>query len=82
MNSFNTHEETVKTLKKYSACNINIHTFNQSCHPRIGTESLLPVANTFDKNPKWYVQYPVNFLQPQYLGLVKSLLSVNPGLTQ
>ncbi|KXJ22283.1 UTP--glucose-1-phosphate uridylyltransferase [Exaiptasia diaphana] len=55
MNSFNTHEETVKTLRKYAACNVNIHTFNQSCHPRIGTESLLPLANTYDKNPqRWY----------------------------
>ncbi|KAK3742238.1 hypothetical protein QZH41_009024 [Actinostola sp. cb2023] len=55
MNSFNTHEETVKTLRKYAACNISIHTFNQSCHPRIATEALLPVASTFDKNPtKWY----------------------------
>lgn len=43
MNSFNTHEETLKTLRKYKACNVDIHCFNQSCHPRIVKESLLPL---------------------------------------
>ncbi|XP_032221634.1 UTP--glucose-1-phosphate uridylyltransferase isoform X2 [Nematostella vectensis] len=55
MNSFNTHEETVKTLRKYGAVNVRIHCFNQSGHPRIATESLLPLASTYDKNPNsWY----------------------------
>lgn len=43
MNSFNTHEETMKTLRKYKACNIDIHCFNQSQHPRVVKESLLPL---------------------------------------
>lgn len=43
MNSFNTHEETMKTLRKYSAYNVEIKCFNQSCHPRIVKESLLPL---------------------------------------
>ena len=45
MNSFNTHDETVKTLRKYQACNLEIHCFNQSCHPRIVKESLLPLPS-------------------------------------
>lgn len=43
MNSFNTHEETQKTLRKYKANNVQIHCFNQSQHPRIVKESLLPL---------------------------------------
>ena len=49
MNSFNTHEETMKTLRKYQACNLQIHCFNQSCHPRIVKESLLPLPNVMGK---------------------------------
>lgn len=45
MNSFNTHDETMKTLRKYNSCNLEIHCFNQSCHPRIVKESLLPLPN-------------------------------------
>jgi hypothetical protein len=29
MNSFNTHEETVRIIRKYRMHNLSIHTFNQ-----------------------------------------------------
>ncbi|RLN54659.1 hypothetical protein BBJ28_00008545 [Nothophytophthora sp. Chile5] len=35
MNSFNTHEETVRIIRKYRMHNLSIHTFNQSCYPRL-----------------------------------------------
>ncbi|XP_046849455.1 UTP--glucose-1-phosphate uridylyltransferase-like isoform X2 [Xenia sp. Carnegie-2017] len=56
MNSFNTHEETMKLIKKYEVFNVSIHCFNQSCHPRIQKESLQPVATTMDggKTEWWY----------------------------
>ena len=46
MNSFNTDEDTMKVIRKYSGFNISIRTFNQSCYPRIGKESMAPVAKT------------------------------------
>ena len=46
MNSFNTDEDTMKIIRKYSGFNISIRTFNQSCYPRIGKESMAPVAKT------------------------------------
>ncbi|CAB4033643.1 UTP--glucose-1-phosphate uridylyltransferase-like isoform X2, partial [Paramuricea clavata] len=56
MNSFNTHEETMKLIKKYEVFNVSIHCFNQSCHPRINKESLQPVATTMrnGKGEWWY----------------------------
>ena len=58
MNSFNTHEETQKTLRKYKANNVSIHCFNQSQHPRIVKESLLPLprligAQKNESNIEW-----------------------------
>ena len=44
MNSFNTDDETQKIIKKYSGFRVRILTFNQSCHPRLNKESLLPIA--------------------------------------
>ncbi|KAK4789356.1 hypothetical protein SAY86_020675 [Trapa natans] len=35
MNSFNTHDDTLKIVEKYSNSNIEIHTFNQSQYPRL-----------------------------------------------
>jgi len=46
MNSFNTDEDTMKIIRKYSGFNISIRTFNQSCYPRISKESLMPVAKS------------------------------------
>ena len=48
MNSFNTHDETMKLIKKYEVFNVSIDCFNQSCHPRINKESLQPVATTMN----------------------------------
>ncbi|XP_013173494.1 PREDICTED: UTP--glucose-1-phosphate uridylyltransferase isoform X1 [Papilio xuthus] len=57
MNSFNTDEDTQKVIRKYKGLKLDIHTFNQSCHPRINRESLLPVAkegNVHSDIEAWY----------------------------
>lgn len=57
MNSFNTHEETVRIIRKYRMHNLSIHTFNQSCYPFIVKETMLPMPNTkYDRTTrdKWY----------------------------
>ena len=46
MNSFNTDDDTQKTIKKYSGFKVRILTFNQSRYPRINKETLLPVAKS------------------------------------
>ncbi|KAK2550751.1 UTP--glucose-1-phosphate uridylyltransferase [Acropora cervicornis] len=56
MNSFNTHDETLKTLRKYKACNVVIHCFNQSCHPRIVKESLLPLPTVLGNKNEFNVE--------------------------
>lgn len=43
MNSFNTHDDTLKIVEKYSAHNIEIHTFNQSQYPRLVVEDFSPL---------------------------------------
>lgn len=43
MNSFMTHEITVKLIRKYHSHNITIHTFMQNCYPRIVKDTLLPL---------------------------------------
>lgn len=48
MNSFNTDEDTEKVIRKYKGFQVQIHTFNQSCFPRVSRDSLLPVAKSFD----------------------------------
>ncbi|KAK1261281.1 UTP--glucose-1-phosphate uridylyltransferase [Acorus gramineus] len=45
MNSFNTHEDTLKIVEKYSNSNIEIHTFNQSQYPRLVVEDFLPLPS-------------------------------------
>ena len=47
MNSFNTDEDTMKIIRKYSGFKVTISTFNQSRHPRLNKESLMPVANSW-----------------------------------
>jgi len=57
MNSFNTDEDTMKIIKKYSGLKITIKTFNQSKFPRINKESLMPIAKscrTEDDLEAWY----------------------------
>ncbi|CAN4114693.1 unnamed protein product [Withania somnifera] len=43
MNSFNTHDDTLKIVEKYTNSNIDIHTFNQSQYPRLVTEDFSPL---------------------------------------
>lgn len=42
MNSFNTHDDTIKIVEKYTGSNIDIHIFNQSQYPRMVAEDLMP----------------------------------------
>ncbi|KAK1305416.1 UTP--glucose-1-phosphate uridylyltransferase [Acorus calamus] len=45
MNSFNTHEDTLKIVQKYAKSNIKIHTFNQSQYPRLVVDDYLPLPS-------------------------------------
>lgn len=50
MNSFNTDEETEKIVRKYKGFKLKIHTFNQSCFPRISRDSMMPIAKDYNIN--------------------------------
>ncbi|KAJ7446197.1 UTP-glucose-1-phosphate uridylyltransferase [Mycena galericulata] len=55
MTSFNTHEDTLRIIKKYTDQKLRITTFNQSRYPRIVKESLLPCPKTADdEKSAWY----------------------------
>ncbi|KAJ7780527.1 UTP-glucose-1-phosphate uridylyltransferase [Mycena maculata] len=55
MTSFNTHEDTLRIIKKYAEQKLRITTFEQSRYPRIIKESLLPCAKTADDDKSaWY----------------------------
>jgi UTP--glucose-1-phosphate uridylyltransferase len=55
MNSFNTHEDTLKIVHKYDKANVTVHNFNQSRFPRIYKDSFLPVPKAFDSDKDfWY----------------------------
>ncbi|KAI9509718.1 UDPGP-domain-containing protein [Russula earlei] len=55
MTSFNTHEDTLRIIKKYANQQVRIVTFNQSRYPRIFKETLLPCPKTADSDKKfWY----------------------------
>lgn len=55
MTSFNTHEDTLRIIKKYANQQVRITTFNQSRYPRIVTETLLPLPKFVDDDKsKWY----------------------------
>jgi UTP--glucose-1-phosphate uridylyltransferase len=58
MNSFNTDEETNKIIMKYSHIKVKIYTFNQSRHPRVDKETLLPIAKTLSNNSDLEAWYP------------------------
>ncbi|KAL3525080.1 hypothetical protein ACH5RR_013452 [Cinchona calisaya] len=45
MNSFNTHDDTLKIVEKYANSNIDIHTFNQSQYPRLVVEDFTPLPS-------------------------------------
>ncbi|THH19942.1 hypothetical protein EW146_g1312 [Bondarzewia mesenterica] len=55
MTSFNTHEDTLRIIKKYANQQLRITTFNQSRYPRIYKETLLPCPKTAEDDKKnWY----------------------------
>ncbi|KAI6169445.1 UTP-glucose-1-phosphate uridylyltransferase [Pisolithus thermaeus] len=55
MTSFNTHEDTLRIIKKYANQQVQITTFNQSRYPRIYKETLLPCPKRADDDKKhWY----------------------------
>lgn len=58
MNSFNTHQETLKIINKYTEHNVTVETFNQKMFPRIDKDTLLPIPQTADQNnielDAWY----------------------------
>lgn len=55
MTSFNTHEDTLRIIKKYANQQLRITTFNQSRYPRINKETLLPCpSNANEDKSKWY----------------------------
>ncbi|KAJ3112548.1 UTP-glucose-1-phosphate uridylyltransferase [Phlyctochytrium bullatum] len=55
MNSFNTDQDTLRTIQKYSSHGLQILTFNQSRFPRVSKESLLPIPKTYDADiTNWY----------------------------
>jgi UTP--glucose-1-phosphate uridylyltransferase len=43
MNSFNTHDDTLKIVEKYVDHGIDIHTFNQSQYPRLVVDDFVPL---------------------------------------
>ncbi|GAB4836117.1 UTP--glucose-1-phosphate uridylyltransferase [Ancistrocladus abbreviatus] len=45
MNSFNTHDDTLKIIEKYSNSSVEIHTFNQSQYPRFVFEDFMPLPS-------------------------------------
>ena len=55
MTSFNTHEDTLRIIKKYANQQLRITTFNQSRYPRILKETLMPLPKRADDDKKnWY----------------------------
>jgi UTP--glucose-1-phosphate uridylyltransferase len=55
MTSFNTHDDTLRIIKKYANQQLRITTFNQSRYPRIFKETLLPCPKKADDDKKnWY----------------------------
>ncbi|GAA0163075.1 hypothetical protein LIER_19032 [Lithospermum erythrorhizon] len=55
MNSFNTHDDTLKIVEKYTSSNVDIHTFNQSQFPRLVVEDFSPMpCKGDDGKDAWY----------------------------
>jgi UTP--glucose-1-phosphate uridylyltransferase len=55
MTSFNTHDDTLRIIKKYANQQLRITTFNQSRYPRIYKETLLPCPKRADDaKHHWY----------------------------
>ncbi|XP_052127304.1 UTP--glucose-1-phosphate uridylyltransferase isoform X1 [Frankliniella occidentalis] len=58
MNSFNTDEDTQKIVRKYENLNVEFHTFNQSCYPRIQKDTFHPICKTPDVKADLDAWYP------------------------
>jgi len=55
MNSFNTHDDTLKVVTKYQNIGAKILNFNQSRFPRILKDSLLPMSgDPYSDKENWY----------------------------
>ncbi|KAM7268063.1 hypothetical protein ACFE04_010229 [Oxalis oulophora] len=55
MNSFNTHDDTLKIVEKYANHGIDIHTFNQSQYPRVVVDDFLPLPSKVEAGKDgWY----------------------------
>jgi UTP--glucose-1-phosphate uridylyltransferase len=55
MNSFNTHDDTLKIVQRYNDSKLDVLTFNQSQYPRIVAEDLTPwPAKGKTDNAGWY----------------------------
>ncbi|CAI9763503.1 unnamed protein product [Fraxinus pennsylvanica] len=55
MNSFNTHDDTLKIVEKYAKSDIEIHTFNQSQYPRLAVDNFTPLPCIKDAGKDgWY----------------------------
>lgn len=78
MNSFNTDEDTEKVVRKYKGLQVEIHTFNQSCYPRISRDSLLPIAKNCDIESDMNAWYPPGhgdfYLSFQNCGLLRKFI--------
>ena len=77
MNSFNTHDDTQKLLRKYKGFRIAIYTFMQSRFPRINKETLMPIASSVDSHQEdWYPPGHGEFYESFYKsGLLNDFIS-------
>ncbi|KHJ41003.1 hypothetical protein D918_08890 [Trichuris suis] len=78
MNSFNTEEDTKRALRKYRNVKVTVHTFNQSCYPRINRETMLPVSHNVDRldGDAWYPPGHGDFYESFYSsGLLDTFLN-------
>lgn len=48
MDSFNTNEDMQKVLVKYANVDVEILRFQQTKHPRLNKETLLPIVKSLD----------------------------------
>jgi len=77
MNSFNTHDDTMAILRKYSTSHVRIENFNQSRYPRILKDTLTPMPTSFSgKLEEWYPPGHGDIFQALYdSGLLDQLLA-------
>ncbi len=58
MNSFWTHRDTLRIIRKYRNHHVTLHTFMQSCYPRIDKDTLWTVANAPCDEASKHLWYP------------------------